>query len=68
MKGDATLFAREDMVEDEWRIIDPILQAPGPAYEYEPGSWGPDEANRVIVPSGTWHAPVIDSAKGDSPA
>jgi glucose-6-phosphate 1-dehydrogenase len=67
MKGDATLFAREDMVEAEWRIIDPILQSPAPVYEYDPGTWGPPEADRVIAP-GSWHAPVIAAPAGDSPA
>ena len=38
MKGDATLFAREDYVEEAWRIVDPVLKAGTPVYEYEPGS------------------------------
>ena len=39
MSGDATLFAREDYVEEAWRIVDPVLKANTPVYEYEPGSW-----------------------------
>ena len=41
MAGDATLFAREDYVEEAWRIVDPVLKAGTPVYEYEPGTWGP---------------------------
>ena len=43
MAGDATLFAREDYVEEAWRIVDPVLKANTPVYEYEPGTWGPAE-------------------------
>ena len=38
--GDATLFAREDYVQEAWRIVDPVLKAGTPVYEYEPGTWG----------------------------
>jgi glucose-6-phosphate 1-dehydrogenase len=55
--GDSTLFAREDYVEEAWRIIDPVLRADTPVYEYEPGTWGP---SHLIVPPGGWHAPVMD--------
>jgi glucose-6-phosphate 1-dehydrogenase len=58
MMGDATLFAREDSVEEAWRIVDPVLQANTPVYEYEPGTWGPREAERVTPPGG-WHNPVL---------
>jgi glucose-6-phosphate 1-dehydrogenase len=56
MKGDATLFAREDMVEAEWRVVDTILNHGLPVHEYEPGTWGPAEAESVI-PDGGWHVP-----------
>ena len=42
MAGDATLFAREDYVEEAWRIVDPVLKADTPVYEYEPGYLGAD--------------------------
>ncbi|PWU10906.1 MAG: glucose-6-phosphate dehydrogenase [Verrucomicrobia bacterium] len=58
MAGDATLFAREDYVEEAWRIVDPALKAGTPVHEYEPKSWGPDEAERVAPPGG-WHNPVV---------
>ena len=57
MKGDKTLFAREDYVEEAWRIVEPVLKAPPPVYEYEPGTWGPAEAARVSPPGG-WRDPV----------
>ena len=46
MAGDATLFAREDYVEEAWRIVDPVLKAGTPVYEYEPDTWGPAEVDR----------------------
>jgi glucose-6-phosphate 1-dehydrogenase len=53
LRGVSTRFARQDYVEDSWRIVDPILDDATPVYEYEPGSWGPREADRV-APSGGW--------------
>jgi glucose-6-phosphate 1-dehydrogenase len=47
VRGDATLFAREDSVEEQWRIVEPILGNVAPVYEYEPGTWGPPEAKRL---------------------
>ena len=46
--GDATLFARQDVVEAAWAIVAPALENPGPLYEYDPGTWGPREAERLI--------------------
>jgi len=57
MAGDSTLFAREDYVEEAWRIVDPILTKAPPVYQYEPGTWGPDEVERVMPPGG-WHNPA----------
>ena len=58
MCGDATLFAREDYVEEAWRIVDPALKAGTPLYEYEPGTWGPAEVDRV-TPLDGWRNPVV---------
>ena len=58
MAGDATLFAREDYVEEAWRIVDPILQAGTPIYEYDKGTWGPGEIARRVSPPGGWHDPA----------
>src|SRR5262249_23149253 len=51
MAGDATLFAREDYVEEAWRIVDPVLKASTPVYDYEPGSWGPPEVDQSVSPA-----------------
>lgn len=59
--GDATLFAREDYVEEAWRIVDPVLKANTPVYEYEPGTWGPAQAEKRIVPPDGWHNPVAQT-------
>ena len=57
MKGDQTLFAREDAVQEAWRIVEPVLGPCSPLHAYEPGSWGPDEANRLVNHGTTWHNP-----------
>ena len=59
MTGDATLFARQDYVEEAWRIVDPVLKQGTLVYTYEPGSWGQDEIDQKVVPPGGWHNPVI---------
>jgi glucose-6-phosphate 1-dehydrogenase len=64
MKGDATLFAREDSVEEAWRIVEPILGDAVPVHEYEPHTWGPAVADQLIAPDGGWHAPVVDESGG----
>ncbi len=57
MEGDATLFARQDGVEAEWRIVDPILDDGGPVHAYQAGSWGPQAADKIISDGGKWHNP-----------
>ncbi len=64
MRGDATLFAREDEVEAAWRVVDPILGAVTPVREYEPNTWGPKEADRLIEGNGGWHTPAPEGAPG----
>jgi len=61
MAGDATLFAREDYVEEAWRIVDPVLKAGTPIYEYEPGTWGPREVDQKVSPPGGWANPIVES-------
>jgi glucose-6-phosphate 1-dehydrogenase len=58
MEGDATLFARQDYVEEAWRIVDPVLKKATPVYQYEPGTWGPNEVRRVTPATG-WHNPTL---------
>jgi glucose-6-phosphate 1-dehydrogenase len=57
MQGDATLFARQDAVEATWAIVDPVLGAAAPPLAYEPGTWGPAEAERLTAGVGGWHDP-----------
>jgi glucose-6-phosphate 1-dehydrogenase len=58
MAGDRALFAREDYVEEAWRVVDPVLKAGTPVHPYEPGTWGPAEADRLAPPDG-WVDPVV---------
>jgi glucose-6-phosphate 1-dehydrogenase len=68
MIGDPTLFAREDYVEEAWRIVDPILKADTALCEYEPNTWGPSTVDQTVAPGGGWHNPeVSDLSCGDSP-
>jgi glucose-6-phosphate 1-dehydrogenase len=57
MAGDATIFAREDYVEEAWRIVDPVMKANTPVYEYDPQTWGPREVEQRVLPSGGWDNP-----------
>jgi glucose-6-phosphate 1-dehydrogenase len=59
MAGDATLFAREDYVEEAWRIVDPALKAGTPVYEYEPNTWGPAQIAEKVTPPEDWQNPVV---------
>jgi len=59
MDGDQTMFARQDYVEEAWRIVDPILDDATPVYEYDPCTWGPKEVDRVTPPGG-WVNPTVE--------
>ena len=58
MRGDATLFAREDSVEEAWRIVEPVLGQKVPVHDYEPGTWGPPGEEDVVSPAGGWCNPI----------
>lgn len=62
MKGDPTLFVREDAVEAAWRIVDGILDNAAPVHPYEPGTWGPVEADRLTAVLEGWHNPTAAKA------
>lgn len=66
MKGEETLFVREDSVEAEWRIVDPILGNVTPVLEYEQNTWGPPEADKLLAPDGGWHNPTPGESSGTS--
>jgi glucose-6-phosphate 1-dehydrogenase len=57
MLGDTTLFARQDVVEAAWAIVDPVIHGPSPMYTYEPGTWGPKEADALAASVGGWNTP-----------
>jgi glucose-6-phosphate 1-dehydrogenase len=57
LRGDPSLFTRDDSVEAAWRVIDPVLGNAGPVHEYEPGSWGPPAAAGIVDGSEGWHDP-----------
>jgi glucose-6-phosphate 1-dehydrogenase len=57
MKGDATLFVREDAVEAAWAVVNGILDDATPVHPYAPGSWGPKEADRLTAGLEGWHDP-----------
>jgi glucose-6-phosphate 1-dehydrogenase len=57
MNGDATLFARQDVVEAAWAIVDPVIHGPSPMFMYEPGTWGPPEADALVTDVGGWNTP-----------
>jgi glucose-6-phosphate 1-dehydrogenase len=59
--GETTRFTRQDGVEQTWRIMQPLLDAPPPVHGYVPGSWGPPEADRLVAGHGRWHEPWIGS-------
>ena len=61
MAGDATLFAREDYVEEAWRIVDPVLTAGTPVYQYQSGAWGPKEVDSYVSPPGGWQNPYVSA-------
>jgi len=59
--GDAARFTRQDAVDESWRIVAPLLEKPGTAHPYAPGSWGPQEASQALIHGlGRWHAPWVD--------
>src|SRR3954469_5656608 len=61
LTGDSTRFTRQDGVEETWRIMQPLLDAPPSVHPYAPGSWGPDEAQSLVAGHGRWYGPWIAS-------
>ena len=59
LAGEAILFAREDYVEEAWRIVDPVVKAATPLYEYDIGTWGPPEVDELVPPAGGWQNPLV---------
>ena len=61
MVGDSTRFTRQDGVEETWRIMQPLLDAPPPVDSYAPSTWGPEAANKLVAGHGGWHGPWVVS-------
>jgi glucose-6-phosphate 1-dehydrogenase len=61
MQGESARFTRQDGVEETWRIMQPLLDAPPPVHAYAPGSWGPEQAERLVEGFGSWHGPWVAS-------
>ena len=59
MTGQTVRFTRQDAVEEQWRIMQPLLDAPPPVHPYAPGSWGPDAATTLMTGHGRWREPWI---------
>jgi glucose-6-phosphate 1-dehydrogenase len=66
MRGDEALFVREDSVEAQWKIVDPVLGNVTPIFEYAPRTWGPPEADQIIAREGGWHNPEPGGDTGTS--
>ena len=61
LDGDQRLFARADGVEEAWRVVAPVLDSLEPVHPYERGTWGPEEADRLLPEGGAWHVPEVAS-------
>jgi glucose-6-phosphate 1-dehydrogenase len=59
MVGQSVRFTRQDGVEEAWRIMQPLLDAPPPVHPYAQGSWGPDAANQLLAGQGRWYGPWV---------
>jgi glucose-6-phosphate 1-dehydrogenase len=57
LTGDRQLFAREDSIEQTWRIVQPLLENPSEIHHYDRGSWGPTAAKALLRGDSSWHAP-----------
>ncbi len=59
LRGDASLFTREDGVEQTWRIVQPLLDAPPPVQAYAQGSWGPEKGSGLVDGYPSWRLPWL---------
>jgi len=59
IRGDQGHFAREDLVEETWRVVQPLIEQPPPVEVYEPGTWGPEAANALASDLGGWRSPWL---------
>jgi glucose-6-phosphate 1-dehydrogenase len=62
-RGSTELFSRQDLIEAQWRIVEPVLGNVTPYYSYAPGTWGPEEAHQLIGNDGPWLDPVVSATE-----
>jgi glucose-6-phosphate 1-dehydrogenase len=62
IRGDTSLFTQDACVEAAWQVVDPVLRAGMPVIQYEPGSWGPKQAQSVVDGEDTWHDPTEEKS------
>jgi glucose-6-phosphate 1-dehydrogenase len=62
-RGNSELFSRQDIIEAQWRIVQPVLDTTTPLYSYLPGTWGPEEARQLIGTDGPWLDPIVSDEK-----
>jgi glucose-6-phosphate 1-dehydrogenase len=63
LRGNSESFSRQDLVEAQWRIVEPVLNNITPFYSYDPHTWGPEEAIQLISPHGPWQDPTLPNSK-----
>jgi glucose-6-phosphate 1-dehydrogenase len=62
VRGDASLFTQDECVEAAWRVVDPVLKGGLPVREYEPGTWGPEAAGKIVNAGEAWHDPQVEKS------
>jgi glucose-6-phosphate 1-dehydrogenase len=67
LKGESSNFIRQDGVEETWRIVQPLLDDPPEVHAYEPGTWGPEQAERIAQGFGGWREPWLGEIRGPTP-
>jgi glucose-6-phosphate 1-dehydrogenase len=61
LTGNSTRFTRQDGVEEQWRIMQPLVEGPTPIHPYAQGSWGPPAADELLAGHSGWHGPWVES-------